>query len=197
MAFATIQDVKYELGIEDATLSDNEINYFLKQAHLELLSLSGRDYVVDNFTLALDKNNNLDLNLRLFFSDVYAVNYVYDNEDQVLAEGTDYTVDLTRGIITLNSSGDWSEGDRIKAEYVPNIFAIYEAKKTALLLIERSALMSSGEVSSVKADLLKAEVEELRRWIQRPYFSSFTGARKGGFFGTNYRMSDIYDQNQY
>ena len=156
--WATADDVRLAAGIDDDSLTDTQIESYIDQAYSLIMGELGGNFS-ETRNIKQKASGDLQRIIRLYQKPIISVDGVYKNEE-LLTESTDYTINLTTGVLTLDSSLDLAENDEIYILYSPQILKTWEIKLAAYMI------QSTGQYSTASSNI-KIGMEERQKELDK------------------------------
>ena len=170
--WATADDLRRELRSTPQEITDTEAEEWLRTAYLKIQAEIGRNDIIDYFKVKTDRNGNIVRKFKLFFKPVIEVAEVYLNEAKL--DPSEYSVDLDKGIITIDSGIELYANDEVYVFYSPEILKLWELKLAAFYLLQALAINTGSGTTDVKLERYVEEINSIEKVVMsKPKVASY------------------------
>lgn len=155
--YATPDEVKMKLRLDGTDFDNEEIQYFLEQAHRKVITECGsfQQYITQGNYPEVIKEYCLP------HGAVMEVKRIIHNGE--IVDESNYTVDYDNGVITFNSDYSINVFDTLIFHYVPYLYKDLEIAFTMKDMLSQMYMQTGGEFTNAKLQEVKEEIERIKR----------------------------------
>lgn len=186
MALNDTSDLEDELRGSGDEYTDLDLNRYLRQANQKLAGMVGTQFIDSQLVRIKDQKD-----IQLAFNSLESFDKVV-NQDMEVVDDSNYTVDLTTGVVSFTQSyadENIDRGTMFEFYYIPSLFKLLELKQAQELILSQETVVTSDEVTNTQVQRLEETIYQLMKDINS---RNSGGIQRGDNQNRGSRVPDRY-----